>query len=70
MISDGLKLLFADMLTPMLEGEDIDEKETSFVKHLEKRGTHRRPWAAARFIMLLHESENPLLLYRTIDQMY
>ena len=65
MLSDGLKLLFGDMLTPMLDGEDIDEKETPILKLLEKKGTHGRPRAAARFIMLLHESENPLLLDRT-----
>ena len=60
-----VNLLFADMLTPMLEGEGIHEKETPIVKLLEKKGTHWRPRAAARFIMLLHESENPLLLDRT-----
>ena len=27
MLSDGLKLLFAGMITPMLEGEDIDQKD-------------------------------------------
>ena len=31
MLSDGFKLLFADILTPMLEGEDIDEKRAPIV---------------------------------------
>ena len=37
LLSDGLKLLFVDMLTPTLEGENIDEKKTPLVKLLERK---------------------------------
>ncbi len=63
-LSDGLKLLLADLMTPMFALDENDAENDFFLKILEKKGSYRRPKAADRTIQLLNGYNNLLIQSR------